>query len=303
MDSLKVPPENAAAANGRYTAMDGIVLAAEAVRYDYPGGVEALRGIDLTVRRGRNLALLGPNGCGKTTLFLHLNGTLKPRGGRVLLGGAPGRYDRAGLRDWRSRVGLVLQDPDDQIFAATVERDVAFGPLNLGLADAEVRERVGGALDALGISNLAARPTHMLSFGQKRRVAIAGALAMRPEVLLLDEPTAGLDADGVTRLMAALESVAALGTTLVLSTHDVDLAYAWAADVAVFDNGSTLAQGPAADVLADSGTLAKARLQAPLLADLSRAMGLPQPWPRTRADMIAAVAQSAAESGIGLAIR
>jgi cobalt/nickel transport system ATP-binding protein len=269
--------------------MDGIVLAAEAVRYDYPGGVEALRGIDLTVRRGRNLALLGPNGCGKTTLFLHLNGTLKPRGGRVLLGGAPGRYDRRGLRDWRSRVGLVLQDPDDQIFAATVERDVAFGPLNLGLSDAEARERVGAALEALGIADLAGRPTHMLSFGQKRRVAIAGALAMRPEALLLDEPTAGLDADGVVRLMAALEAVAALGTTLVLSTHDVDLAYAWAADIAVFSNGATVAQGPVAEILGDAGVLAEARLQPPVLLEIARTMGLPKPWPRTRGEMIETV--------------
>jgi cobalt/nickel transport system ATP-binding protein len=283
--------------------MDGIVLAAEAVRYDYPGGVEALRGIDLTVRRGRNLALLGPNGCGKTTLFLHLNGTLKPRGGRVTLGGVAGRYDRSGLRDWRSRVGLVLQDPDDQIFASTVERDVAFGPLNLGLGDAEVRGRVVSALDALGISHLAGRPTHMLSFGQKRRVAIAGALAMRPEVLLLDEPTAGLDADGVTRLMAALESVAALGTTLVLSTHDVDLAYAWAADVAVFSDGATVAQGPAAEVLGDTGTLAEARLQVPVILELSRAMGLPLPWPRTRADMLATVSEVGVGSEARLARR
>ncbi len=126
----------------------------------------------------------------------------------------------------------------------------------------------------------------MLSFGQKRRVAIAGRLAMRPEVLLLDEPTAGLDADGVARLMAALESVAALGTTLVLSTHDVDLAYAWAADVAVFEQWMTVAQGPVADVLGDSGTLAEARLQAPMILELARAMGLPKPWPRTRGDMI-----------------
>ncbi len=144
----------------------------------------------------------------------------------------------------------------------------------------------------------------MLSFGQKRRVAIAGALAMRPEVLLLDEPTAGLDADGVARLMAALESVAALGTTLVLSTHDVDLAYAWAADVAVFEQWHRRSRkGRRRTCWRIPGPWRKPAFRRRFSLDLSRAMGLPQPWPRTRADMIAAVAQGAAESGVGLAIR
>ncbi|QQP87427.1 ATP-binding cassette domain-containing protein [Skermanella sp. TT6] len=259
-----------------------MMLEVQALRYDYAGGIEALRGLDLIVGRGRKLALLGPNGCGKTTLFLHLNGTLKPRGGRVLVCGSPAGYDRRSLRDWRSRVALVLQDPDDQIFAATVARDVAFGPLNLGLPEAEVRRRVDGALADLGIGDLADRPTHMLSFGQKRRVAIAGALAMEPEVLLLDEPTAGLDADGVARLMGVLDGLAAKGMTLVLSTHDVDLAYAWADDIAILFEGTTLLQGQAPDVLGDGQALSRARLRPPLLLELARALDWPEPWPRTR---------------------
>ncbi|WP_158045027.1 energy-coupling factor ABC transporter ATP-binding protein [Skermanella pratensis] len=267
-----------------------MMLEAQALRYDYAGGIEALRGLDLAVGRGRRLALLGPNGCGKTTLFLHLNGTLKPRGGRVMRDGSPAGYDRRALRDWRNRVALVLQDPDDQIFAATVARDVAFGPLNLDLPEAEVRRRVTAALADLGIGDLADRPTHMLSFGQKRRVAIAGALAMRPEVLLLDEPTAGLDADGVIRLMAVLDGLAAQGMTLVLSTHDVDLAYAWADDIAILFEGRTLIQGTAPDVLGDAEALARARLRPPLLLELARAMKLPRPWPRTREAMLGSCA-------------
>ncbi|EWY40257.1 cobalt ABC transporter ATP-binding protein [Skermanella stibiiresistens SB22] len=266
--------------------MDEVILEAVGLRHAYPGGVEALRGIDLTITRGRRLALLGPNGCGKTTLFLHLNGTLRPGAGKVLLGGAPAGYDRRSLRDWRSRVSLVLQDPDDQIFAATVARDVAFGPLNLGLGETEARRRVASALAGLGIADLAERPTHMLSFGQKRRVAIAGALAMRPEVLLLDEPTAGLDAEGEVLLMAALDDLSAAGMTLVLSTHDVDLAYAWADEIAVFVDGRTIRHGPVTEVMADTNTLARARLRPPILLELASVLDLPRPWPRTRDGML-----------------
>ena len=152
-----------------------------------------MSGLDLEVPRGRKLALLRANGCGKTTLLLHLNGTLKPSRGQVLLDGAVAGYGRQALNAWRNRVGLVLQDPDDQLFSATVEHDVSFGPLNQGLPEGQVRMRVAASLTALRIAGLAERPTHALSFGQKKRVAIAGVLAMRPEVLILDEPTAGLD--------------------------------------------------------------------------------------------------------------
>lgn len=167
------------------------LLEAYGLTYDYPGGVQALSGLDLSVERGRRLAILGPNGAGKTTLLLHLNGTLRPTSGRVLLDGVVAGYCRADLTVWRRRVGLVLQDADDQLFAASVAEDVSFGPLNLGLSDEEARQRVDEALAALRIADLADRPTHMLSFGQKKRAAIAGAVAMRPEILLLDEPTAG----------------------------------------------------------------------------------------------------------------
>jgi cobalt/nickel transport system ATP-binding protein len=274
-----------------------VILAARGLDYDYPGGIPALRGVDLAIRRGRRLAILGPNGSGKTTLFLHLNGTLKPRTGAILIDGCPGHYDRRTLRAWRSRVGLVLQDPDDQLFAATVAQDIAFGPLNLRLPQDTVRDRVATALAALDITALAHRPTHMLSIGQKRRVAIAGILAMEPEILLLDEPTAGLDADGVARLMSALNALAERGTTLVLSTHDVDLAYGWADEIAIFAGGSVIGQGDPSALLGDPAMLARGGLRMPLVLETARtliAVGHIRPngpLPRTRAELMKMIAK------------
>jgi cobalt/nickel transport system ATP-binding protein len=253
--------------------MTGSLLAVRGLEYVYPGGVVALRGLDLNIEHGRKLAILGPNGSGKTTLLLHLNGTFQPTGGEILLDGRPAGYDRRSLNQWRRRVGLVLQEPDDQLFAATVEQDVSFGPLNLGLSEAETRKRVGEALEALRIAPLAARATHTLSFGQKKRVAIAGILAMRPEILVLDEPTAGLDPHGVTHLLGALQQLHETGTTLVFSTHDAELAYAWADRVAVFHDGMVLCQGETAAVLGDREMMRRARLRPPLLLELAQLLG------------------------------
>jgi cobalt/nickel transport system ATP-binding protein len=248
------------------------LLEAHALTYAYPGGVPALSGLDLRVERNRRLAILGPNGAGKTTLLLHLNGTLRPASGQVLLDGTATGYSRAALSDWRRRVGLVLQDADDQLFAASVAEDVSFGPLNLGLSEEAVRERVEEALAALHIAELAQRPTHMLSFGQKKRAAIAGAVAMRPEVLLLDEPTAGLDQIGSAHLLAALEKLEVRGTTLVFTTHDVDFAWAFADDVALFREGRVVAQGAAIDILTDEGRMSEVGLMAPLVARIGLAL-------------------------------
>jgi cobalt/nickel transport system ATP-binding protein len=239
--------------------------------------VPALSGLDLCVERGRCLAVLGPNGAGKTTLLLHLNGTLRPDGGLVLLDGKVAGYSRAALSSWRRRVGLVLQDADDQLFAASVAEDVSFGPLNCGLDPRETRRRVEETLAALQIADLASRPPHMLSFGQKQRVALAGAVAMRPEVLLLDEPTAGLDHLGSAHLLAVLEKLKAIGTTLVFTTHDVDFAYRFADDVALFNEGKVVAQGKTSAVLGNSALMESARLGPPLLLAIglkARAVGL-----------------------------
>ena len=215
--------------------MPEIALQAVNLAFAYPGGQKALRDLSLSVRTGQRLALLGANGVGKTTLLLHLNGTLKPHSGRVEVDGVPADYGRKGLLAWRQKVGLVFQDPDDQLFAATVAQDVSFGPINLGLPTEEVRHRVRESLAALDISDLAQRPTHMLSFGQKKLAAIAGVLAMRPSVMVLDEPTSGLDFHAAGQFLQTVDRLHRSGTTLVLATHDIDLAYAWADEVALFE--------------------------------------------------------------------
>ncbi|MFI6580341.1 energy-coupling factor ABC transporter ATP-binding protein [Embleya sp. NPDC050493] len=278
-----------------------IPLRVREIGYAYEDGPPVLSGLSLAVPAGRALALLGPNGCGKTTLLRLLTGGLVPDSGRVELHGVPIRHDRKGLTALRRVVQLVVQDPDDQLFSASVGQDVSFGPLNLGLDPAEVRSRVAEALAALGITALAERPVHLLSFGQRKRVAIAGAIAMRPEVLVLDEPTAGLDPAGQEALLDTLAELRAAGTTVVMATHDVDLALRWADDAAVLADGR-LHTGPAEVLLADTALLAAASLRptwahaaAAVLAahGLTPAGGLP----RTPAELAAlAVRPSTAET-------
>jgi cobalt/nickel transport system ATP-binding protein len=237
-------------------------LSAQGLVVGYERGRPVLDGAALTVPAGRRLALLGANGSGKTTLLRCLSGALKPTAGAVTVDGVPLEHSRRGLRAHRQEVQLVLQDPDDQLFSASVAQDVSFGPLNLGLAEEEVRERVAEALTLLSVDSLAGRPTHQLSYGERKRVAIAGAVAMRPCVLLLDEPTAGLDPSAVAEALAALARLQQHDSTVVMSTHDVDLALRWADEVAVVVDRAVV-QGTPEDVLGDDALLARARLGRP----------------------------------------
>ena len=237
-------------------------LSAQRLVVGYERGRPVLDGAALAVPGGRRLALLGANGSGKTTLLRCLSGALKPTVGAVTVDGVPLEHSRRGLRAHRQEVQLVLQDPDDQLFSASVAQDVSFGPLNLGLAEEEVRERVAEALTLLAVDSLAGRPTHQLSYGERKRVAIAGAVAMRPCVLLLDEPTAGLDPSAVAEALAALARLQQHDSTVVMSTHDVDLALRWADEVAVVVDRAVV-QGAPEDVLGDDALLARARLGRP----------------------------------------
>ena len=269
-----------------------VILEARDVSFTYPGAGQALQGIRLSVRQGEKLALLGRNGAGKTTLLLHLNGILRPASGEILLEGRPADYSRRGLSAWRQKVGLVFQNPDDQLFSTTVYQDVSFGPLNLGLDEAEVRRRVDEALASMEIADLKNRPTHMLSFGQKKRAAIAGVLAMQPRLLILDEPTAGLDSSGTEHLLDACERLHQTGTTLVLATNDIDLAYAWADEVVVLHPGGIAGQGNPETVLQDPALLTQTRLRLPRILELAKKlqeMGTLSPsenLPRTQAELL-----------------
>jgi cobalt/nickel transport system ATP-binding protein len=230
----------------------------EHLHYVYPDGFEALRGIHLRIGRGEKVALVGPNGAGKSTLMLHLNGINVPTHGSVRIGGT--LVDRTSVKRIRAEVGLVFQDPDDQLFSPTVFEDVAFGPLHMGVPVAEIHDRVERALAAVGMTGFERRLPHRLSLGQRKRVALATVLSMDPSVLVFDEPSAGLDPRGRRELIALLRS---LDQTLLVSTHDMRLVADVFPRVVVVDGGEIVGDGPTAEILADDAFLEAHGLERP----------------------------------------
>ncbi|WP_238145209.1 energy-coupling factor ABC transporter ATP-binding protein [Antricoccus suffuscus] len=247
---------------------DGDAIASLHVRdlaYRYPDGNQALFGVNLRVERGERVALLGPNGAGKTTLVMHLNGILRAGHGSVEITGMAVADDN--LMEIRRRVGIVFQDPDDQLFMPTVRQDVAFGPANLGLRGAVLDARVDEALDLVGMREYAERPPHHLSFGQRRRVAVATVLAMRPDILVLDEPSSNLDPAGRRELA---EIVRSLEVTILMVTHDLPYALELCPRATVLSGGVIVADAPTRELLADTELLAAHRLELPFGFDPSR---------------------------------
>ncbi len=223
--------------------------------YHYPDGTQALSSINIEVGRGEKVALIGPNGSGKTTLLLHLIGLIKPSSGEVLIHGKPITYDRQRLNDLRKRVGMLFQNHDDQLFAPTVEKDVAFGPGNLGLPADEVESRVENALELVRIDHLRAKPPHLLSSGERKKAAIAGLIAMTPELLLLDEPLGSLDHRGADELVDLLEMLNSEDdVSIVYTGHGLDGMARWADMVYVLNQGSVVSAGRA-DALAEDADL------------------------------------------------
>ena len=229
--------------------MTAAVIELQGVTFTYPGEIRALDNFTASFVRGRRTAVLGRNGSGKTTLFSLLNGLQRPQSGQILFDGRKIGYDRQSLLKLRQAVGMVFQDPDSQLFSACIYEDISFGPMNLGLPENEVRTRVERALTQMKLSGLENRPTHSLSFGQKKRACIAGVLAMQPQVLVLDEPFAGLDPVMASEFSAILDALHRGGTTLIIATHDLDLAYSWADQVIVLQEGRLLADGAATEAL------------------------------------------------------
>ena len=250
------------------------ILEAKNISYRYEIGEPVLKDVSAFVSEGKKTVILGPNGSGKSTLLLHFNGVLKPEKGTVSFQGRDLKYDRASLAALRQKVSLVFQNPDDQIFSATVEEDVAFGPLNLRLPKAEVGQRVCEALDIVDMAKFRDRPTQHLSFGQRKRVALAGALAMNPEVLIMDEPTAGLDVQMVHEMMELSEELNHRGKTVVICTHDVETAYEWADDVILVYDGGVLYNGSLDGLFEQEELLHRSRLTYPILHKLNRQRSL-----------------------------
>ncbi|NUL04426.1 ABC transporter ATP-binding protein [Streptomyces lunaelactis] len=233
-------------------------LEVSGLAYAYPDGHQALFGVDLTVGRGERIALLGPNGAGKTTLVLHLNGILAGGAGSVSVAGLP--VARANLAEIRRRVGIVFQDPDDQLFMPTVREDVAFGPAASGMRGAELEARVRTALEQVGMAEFADRPPHHLSFGQRRRVAVATVLAMEPEILVLDEPSSNLDPASRRELADILRS---LDVTVLMVTHDLPYALELCPRAVILSEGVIAADGRTQDLLSDEELMRAHRLELP----------------------------------------
>jgi cobalt/nickel transport system ATP-binding protein len=244
------------------------LLETKNLNYIYPDGTRAIQGVDLRIERGERIAFVGPNGSGKSTLFLLLNGTLRPSEGNVHLNDQPLKYDARALRETRRKVGIVFQNSDDQLFAPTVRQDVGFGPTNLGLPKDEVERKVEIALEYVGIEKLKDRPPHHLSGGQKKRAAIAGVMAMEPEVMILDEPLSNLDPAGSEEVMELLEELNERGTTIIISTHDVDLAYRWSDRVYLLADGKVADQGKPEEIFGDAKLICGSGLRQPLIMEV-----------------------------------
>ena len=249
--------------------MNDLILEARHVSYSYGSGeTPSLKDLSLSIRRGRRTAVMGANGSGKSTFFLCCNGILRPDEGQIYYNGQPLSYRKKDLLSLREKVGIVFQDPDMQLFCASVYQEISFGPLNLGLPREKAAREVEAVIRRLGITPFRHRPAHALSGGQKKQVALADILVMHPELLILDEPFAALDPSHVHIIRDMIrdlekDSSPSGPLTVVIATHDTDFALEWADEVILFSEGQVLAQGAPASVLTDRELLARASLDLP----------------------------------------
>lgn len=250
----------------------GLYFELKQLSYAYADGTYALTDITLQIPKGKKIALLGHNGAGKSTLFQHLNGILKPTTGSIAFCGKELYYGRKALKALRQQVGIVFQDADNQLFSGTVMQDIAFGPLNLGWSAEKVEEKIAWAVAQTEIATLLDKPIHFLSVGQKKRVAMAGVLAMEPSVLLLDEPTAGLDNYYAAQVLQYLAKLEDGERTILLATHDLSLAYEWADQIIVMEAGKIIYNGNPVALFYQEDLLDRAHLGRPWVFEMALAL-------------------------------
>lgn len=244
------------------------ILEAVDVSFEYTDGTKALDNINTKIRKGKKTVILGPNGAGKTTLFLLFNGILKPKSGKIMFNNKEVKYSRKEIEKLRKNVGIVFQNPDIQIFANRVYQEISFGLMNLGMPEDLVREKIEKVLMQMDITDIKDKPTHFLSYGQKKSVSIADIIVMEPEVIILDEPTVYLDYEHVSKIIKTLDDLISQGKTIVLSTHDVDFAYSWADYVYLMKDGKVIDEGKPIDIFSDENKIKKVNLRRPMIMDV-----------------------------------
>ena len=247
-----------------------VILQVRDLQYAYSDEKMALKGVDLDIRQGERIAVMGSNGAVKSTFFLNINGVLQSEHGEIFYRGQ--KMTKKTMNDLRKNVGIVFQDADSQIIASTVQSEVSFGPMNLKLSRNDVRDRVDEALSYMNLTDFRHRPPHYLSGGEKKRVSIADIIAMHPEIIIFDEPTAALDPVNADMLEEVLEKMAQEGKTIMISTHDVDFAYRWAERVVVFCDGKIIADDAPLAVFSNETVIRQANLKRPMMLDIFETM-------------------------------
>ncbi|NEZ49242.1 energy-coupling factor ABC transporter ATP-binding protein [Clostridium massiliodielmoense] len=248
--------------------MKEYILETKNLSFKYEDGTNALNNINLKIEKGKKVAFLGVNGAGKSTLFLNFNGILKPSSGEILYKGEKIKYTHSYLNELRKNIGIVFQDPDNQLFSANVYQEVSFGAMNLDLKDKEVINRVDNALKDVNMYEYKDKAVHFLSYGQKKRVSIADILVMEPEIIIFDEPTSSLDPKHSKQIVQIFNKINEAGITVIVSTHDVEIAYSWADYIIVMKNGEVVKKGDPIEVFKDNNFLKDAYLEKPIVLDI-----------------------------------
>ncbi len=246
-----------------------VIIKAENLHFSYDdGNSQSLNGLSLEIRRGKKIAFMGANGSGKSTFFLCCNGINQPTSGTLYFNGKPFDYSRKGLLELRRRVGIIFQDPDNQLFSASVYQEISFGPLNLGMSEEDTKREVEAVIEKMEITPFRHKPTHALSGGQKKQVSIADILVMHPDVIILDEPAAALDPKHTQMVNETVNKMTAEGITVMMATHDVNYAFDWADEVMLFKGGKLLLSGTPVEVFSDSEALQATNLEKPAALEL-----------------------------------